>query len=89
MSSISLGTIIGIVLGSLFICIFIAYKYYQYRIHKASQVQLRPIPEDDEHTYPDRPKGLVLLLAGMAGFCGFFVFFFANQKHGFIDPPKK
>lgn len=78
--------IAGIVIGGIFLIVLGVLKWHHDRIRKATEAQLdfTHISELDETTFPDRSKGLILLMAGVASLCGFFIFFSTQQTKGVI-----
>ncbi len=76
--------------GAVFL-LFIYYVWKEYRLRKAEhlhaseKIDFSHITEEDEREYPDRAKGIVLLVAAVASLIGFFIFFTVQQKTGFLN----
>lgn len=55
------------------------------KLHASERIDFSHITEEDEREYPDRAKGIVLLVAAVASLIGFFIFFAIQQKTGFLN----
>ncbi len=84
-------TITALATTGALLLVFIYYKWKDYRLqqaeklHAIDKIDFSSITEEDHLEYPDRPKGIVLLIAGIASLIGFFIFFSTQQKSGFIN----
>ncbi len=83
--------IAGITIACIFFTVFVVMWYKRRLIFKAveAKIDFSDISSKEEDIYPDRAKGMVLLFAGIACMCGFFIFFVVQQKSGFINGNNK